>query len=379
MDKPIRSLKRALAVLLAALLLAVACASSACYRFDFTDTGTDDYSYVPETPPELDFVVVDLDEPLTIETYEDNMIGTKRYLSIYDSEYYDLFFDRPSVSAEECISHIDSNPDISEQYKEFLRKFVSSIAAKYPGADLRPLDLNVRTLKVVECDQFELALHAVSIDAYGCYVRAENTIYVPKDYLYRPGTWEYQVIMHEFGHVARTVTYNDDETSLWIDMGSTACVIPEEALNSVFTVSLFDYEERDIAYQLQSNMFLVLLDCVEDYTLSDYLNHSFSYFVHKLDLSNGDNNYAMGILKLIDEQRTDGMNDDYDRDQEVYYPIYHYLTKMYLNKYSVPGMTSEEIDALVDRLLDIVMFDVPVEYHIDTAEFYRFAREYYQG
>ena len=373
-------INRILSVMLAVLLFASLLSSAACYRIDLFEDDPDVYEdYTPGPPPELDFTVGDLGTPIEIDTYNDYMMGGIRYLTIYDADYLDLFFDQPSVSVGECISHIDANPEIGEQFKKLLRIFVSSIAEKYPEADLRPFDLNVRTLKVIECEPFDLALHAVSLDAYGCYVQTENTIYVPKDYEYRPGTWEYQVIMHEFGHAARTVNYSDESTSLYICLSSESCIIPEEALNSVFTVSLFDYEERDIAYQLQSNMFLVLIDCLDDYSLSDYINHSLSYFVHKLDEQNGNTNYAMGILNLIEEQRTDWANDDYEREQEFYYPIYHYLTKMYLDKYAGPGMSQEELNALVDRLLDIVMFDVPAEYHIDTAEFYRYAREYYRG
>ena len=32
---------------------------------------------------------------------------------------------------------------------------------------------------------------------------------------------------------------------------------------------------------------------------------------------------------------------------------------------------------LIVETIDTVMFDVPEEYHIDTAEFYRYAHEYY--
>ncbi len=340
-------------------------------------TGDPDVVYNPGEAPELDFVVADLSEPLEIDTYSDSEFLDSRSLMIYDADYLDLFFSYPSVSANEIIAHIDANPKIGPQYKQLLKTFVNSIAQKYPDADMRPLDFNIQTLEIVECDEFELAMHTLSLDAYGCYVNSENTIYVPKDYTYRPGTWEYQVIMHEFGHAARTVWRDDPELQLLIQLSSDSFVIPEEALNSIFTVSLFDYEERDIAYQLQSNMFLILVDCCDDYTLTDYINHSLSYFAHKLDLQNGNNNYATAIMKLIEEQRTDWSNNDYERPQEVYYPIYHYLTKMYLDKYASSGMSSGEIDALVAKMLDTVMFDVPEEYNIDTAEFYRYAHEYF--
>ena len=346
--------------------------------YDWDDDGgdSDDPAYTPGVAPELDFVVADVSEPLVMDTYIDDELGGTRFLNIYDNDYLYLFFGQDTVSETEIFRHIDENPKIPGQYNQLLKTFVHSIATKYPDADLRPLDFNIQTLEVVECDEFDLALHSLSLDAYGCYVSAENAIYVPENYTYQPGTWEYQVIMHEFGHAARTVYHSDSKLELIINIQSGSDIIPEEALNSIFTVSLFDYEERDIAYQLQSNMFLILVDCCDGYATSDYLNHSLTYFAKKLDEENGNNNYAMSILKLIGEQREDWANEDYERPQEFYYPIYDYLTKMYLDQYGSSGMKANQVDALVDQMLDIVMFDVPEEYHIDTAEFYRFAHAY---
>lgn len=34
----------------------------------------------------------------------------------------------------------------------------------------------------------------------------------------------------------------------------------DECLNSLFAISLFDYEETDIAYQFQSNMYQIMID-----------------------------------------------------------------------------------------------------------------------
>ncbi len=227
-------------------------------------------------------------------------------------------------------------------------------------------------MEVVEHSRHELAFDALSLSSYGCYKPAENKIYVNSDYEYVPGTWEYQVVMHEFGHAARTLIRTTDDASVSVRFSSGNLTIPEEALHSVFTVSLFDYEERDIAYQLQSNMISVMVECLEDYSLSDYINHSLSYFAHKLDEQNGDVNYAMSILRLMQEQRTDGMDDRYERDQTTYYPLYQYLCKMYLARYAPDGGTPEELARLTDALVESVTYDVPEEYHIDVDAFYRF-------
>ena len=378
MKKRRRSNGRALisALLIAAALFLPLSGTACTSGYVWGDTDLSEYSPKPVTAPPIE-LDPDGNGPAEPDTYTDYQLVGMRRLTIYDADYYGMYFDRPSVSPAEITAHIGENAKIPPQFKELLTQFTLLLASKYPEADLRPLDLNVRTLEVVECDPFELSLHAVSIDAYGCYVRTENTIYVPEGYEYKPGTWEYQVIMHEFGHMARTVTLNEDGIELNIWFSSENLTIPEEALNSIFTVSLFDYEERDIAYQLQSNMFLILTSCLDGYSLSDYMNHSLNYFLHMLDEQNGGN--SLELMRLIEAQREDGVNDDYEREQQTYYPIYDYITRMYLDKNASPGMSSDEIRQLVDSLLDIIMFDVPPEYNIDTAEFYRFAEEYRAG
>ena len=56
----------------------------------------------PYVMPELDFVVEDSDEPQEVDTYEQyRWAGGTTNLYIYDSDYLDLFFDYPSVTAEE--------------------------------------------------------------------------------------------------------------------------------------------------------------------------------------------------------------------------------------------------------------------------------------
>ena len=153
-------------------------------------------------------------------------------------------------------------------------------------------------------------------------------------------------------------------------------IVIDEALNSLFTVSLFDYEEPDIAYQFQSNLFQILLECLDGVDAGDYLNHSIAWFAHAFDLENGNNNYAMNLFRLIQAQFDDYHSDETHRPQSVYYPIYDYATKMYLDQYGTANMSPEAKRALVQQMLDRLLFDVPEEYEIDTEEFFRFAESY---
>ena len=329
---------------------------------------------------DLGFVVEDSDEDLVIDTFRE---GAGHSLYIYDADYLDEYFDYPSPSLAEVKRTLNSNQNIPDQYKEIIEYFVERVYEVYPDSDFRPLEFNLRTLEVVEVDEWDMSLTTLSTSAYACYVRTENRVYLPQDKVFEPGTWDWQVIIHELCHALRTVDYDGDRDDLSNKFTYTMApyehsnVIAQEALNSLFAISLLEYEERDIAYQLQSNMVDVMLDCMDNYSLADYPNHSYTYFLSKLDETNGDHNYATSIMQLMEAQRDDWNEERWDRPQETYYPLYDYICKMWVNGKATPGMDESEIDALVDELLERVMYDVPEEYHIDTEEFSRFAHEYY--
>ena len=175
----------------------------------------------------------------------------------------------------------------------------------------------------------------------------------------------------------------EDENGIRVSiqfMGLNYYDIPNaEALNSLFAVSLFDYEERDIAYQLQSNTHQLILSCMDNYSLSDYVNHSMTYYAQQLDAYNHDDNYATTILSLMNEQYEDFHDDQREEPQSTYYPIYDYVTKMYLGKNLTPEMSQEEAKAVMDDFMEKLLFDVPEDYHIDTDHFYEYFEEYYQN
>lgn len=327
-------------------------------------------------PNALDFVMEDSDTPLEVPT--STRADYSDMFMVYDAADYDLVFPEKHVTAADCKAVIAKNDAIPSRFKALLGWFVDAVEQHYPEADLRPLHYNLETLEIAEGDDRDLLYASLNADAYGCYVRTENRIYVKTDYEYVPHTWEYQVILHEFGHVARMVHRDLDDYKLRIQAlpPESGFVIVDEALNSLFTVSLFDYEERDIAYQFESNLFLLLLECLDGVDAGDYLNHSIAWFARAFDQQNGDNNYAMNLFRLIDAQYEDFHSDEICRDQSVYRPIYDYVCRMYLDRYGAPDMTAQARRALVQELLDRLLYDVPEEFEIDTEEFFRFADQY---
>ena len=327
----------------------------------------------------ISFAVEDSNEIFIVDTFTDlSIIDT---MNIYDMSYLNKILDYDTVTLEDFYEVIDSNPNISDKFKPYVREFCKDLIEKQPDAERRVLYENLKTIDFHECEnKFELTLACMSIDGLACYVRSENRIYVLKDYEYEKGTWNYQVLYHELSHAARTAMWERDGKKIRVQCEGEQfyTVTSAEALNSLFAISLFDYDEKDIAYQFQSNMFKIMVDSMDNYEISDYMNHSLGYFAHQLDEFHGDNNYATVLLKLIDTQFNDYHSDKIDIVQSEYYPIYEYLSDMYYKNKINSNTTYAEARSYTDRLLEELMFDVPEEYNVDINYFYQYLDEYLQ-
>ena len=373
----------AVPVTLVSLLFTKATIQELANELNNRDTSKPQYAYTEEYEEptrdiinHISFDVEDSKEDLEVDTFLDNEYSD--YIYVYDNAYLGKILDYDSVTPEEMHKVTNENPKITPVYKKLINEFIDDFCEKQPNAERRILYENLKTLEVVECTERELMLESLSIDSYGCYIRTKNKIFVLKDNDYKPGTWEYQVIYHELCHAARTGFWDSDKKQIRVqceglNFYTTTCA---EALNSIFAVSLFDYEEKDIAYQLQSNYISVILECMDNYKISDYMNHSLSYFAKKLDEQNGNNNYAASILQLIEAQFNDYHSDKIEIEQPEYYPIYDYITNMYFKKNITPDMTYDECMQVASDLVERIMFDVPEEYNIDTNHFYENLNEY---
>ena len=109
---------------------------------------------------------------------------------------------------------------------------------------------------------------------------------------------------------------------------------------------------------------------MDNYKLSNYINHSLSLFPKKLDEFNGDENYASAILDLIEIQFQEHQSTDLEIEPEEYYPIYDYLCDMYFKKYITKDMTQQEMETITDTLVNKIIQNVPDDYNIDIERFY---------
>lgn len=323
---------------------------------------------IADVQTELDFEVKDGDTPLEVnELVVDEDWGSTR---VYDSAHLNRLIDVSGVSAGECRRRIAQNQNIPEKFKNYFTDFVNRIETKYPDADLAVLCHNLETLRVEELNDQAYLMKTASVDSLGVYFNNENAIYIPEGTVYVEGEFGFQVLIHEFCHAARICWLDgSSKNSAGFD-SSLEDDLLGECMNSVFSCSLLGYDERDIAYQTPSNYLRIMLECMDNYALSDYMNHSSAYFLRRLDETAGDTNYASVIWKLIALQRSDWREKDIDLPAETYVPIYNYLCALYYPGRVTADMTDEEARAVADELVDKAFYDSPEDYKTETQPFY---------
>ena len=321
-----------------------------------------------ETPIQItyDFEVVDGDTPIQVIASESNNVSANGYVQVYEEADLHLALEKPFATAEACMQAIEANSRIDPEFKLFLYDFVERIEKTYPGMNLAILYNNLETLDIEELSANDYFLESLSIDSLGCYKNKENTVYVE-------GEFGFQVLMHEFCHAARTSWFEEDNTKYRIEFyDDSDNLLLAEAMNSVFSCSLLDYYEWDIAYQVPSNYLRIMLECMDNYVLEDYMRHRDTYFLSKLDEFTGNTNYAQVIWKLIALQRSDWESDNIDIPEEEYYAIYDFLCQMYYDKYLTDDMTDEEKRAIADELVHKAFYDAPEDYKIAPEYFYEY-------
>ena len=297
----------------------------------------------------------------------------------YDSNEYDELFQKKKedVTYNTIREDIRNNPNIPYKFKELYIALANNLEKQFPTLDLRVWDHNLQTMKIIEANPIDMKLKAISYSASACYRKDENIIYTVKDYDYVPGTWDYQVIMHEMCHPIKGTIIKKGDNKYNVNFNTTSGhgVVIEEALNSIFSVRSYDQNERDIAYQLQSNMVGIMLECMNNYTLQDYIEHDIRYFEDKLNEHN-DSNQATRIVGLIELQYQDYHNDKIKVEQTQFHEIYDYIAKMYYKKNIKDNMTYEQAKEIHKQFLDKLTFDVPQEYELDINHMNEYFEHY---
>lgn len=300
-------------------------------------------------------------------------------IKIYDTETLDdvLGYSKEEITYETIRQTIKNNNNIPEKYKELYLTLANNLEKKYPKMDLRVWYENLKTLKICELEEFDMKLKAMSSSAQACYRRDENTIYTVKDYQYIPNTWEYQIIMHEMCHPIKTsyFTKGDKKIRVQFESPSGKGIIIDEAMNSLLALRSYDENEKDIAYQLQSNMIEAMVDSMDNYTYQDYIEKDLSYFQNQLNEQNNDDK-AIRMLGLLELQYKDYHNDKVSVEQKQFYELYDYISKMYYEKRINASTSYDDAIKIKDELINRITYDVPEEYNIDINHFQEFFENY---
>ena len=325
--------------------------------------------------------IMSLSDSQTIDSENDTYEYKGHTLYIYDKDYLDLVFKNENITYGMLCRQIDMNVNIPSDFKSILYDYCLALTTKHPNVDLRVFYNNLKTLEVETCTSEEIELKTGISDSYGCYDSFKNKIYVIKDFDYNNDLWAHQVIFHELTHCAIIGNYEIDGRKVRVQPEGSKFnnEITSEALTTLFTVSLFDYEENSLSYQLQSNFHKIMLDCLGDnYSLDDYFNHSLSYFENALNKYNGSEDAAV-ILELIQTQFKDYHSTMINVSKEEYYPIYEYVCDMYYKSNISPYMRRDEMIEVADSLYRKVSRYVPNDYKIEKKLFYDYLDNYLQN
>ncbi len=305
-----------------------------------------------------------------VDTYF-SAIGAGGMTFIYDSAYLGEVFGTKEVTLEDLYAAVDGNKTISPRFNELTKTFCKQYVTFAPNADRRILYYNLTTMTFKETDEYGLAVDSFSGDASACYSADQNTITLLTEYSFEKGTWEYQTLFHELCHAARIAIIRTKDRTYYIRSGGSSFseVMCDETLNTIFSVRLLGYEEPDLAYQLQSNFMDIILDSMDNYEISDYINHSQSYFIKKLDEYSESEANAADMIRLLQAQYDDFHDDSYKREQQDYYPLYDFVSDVFYQSRIAPDTSLGEAETVYEELIRRVTFDVPEKYELDVEHF----------
>ena len=309
----------------------------------------------------------------------DTRVDGWNLIKIYDNSELDdvLGYSREEITYNDIINDINNNPHMSQKFKDLYIKLANNLREQYPNMDLRIWHYNLQTLKIVELSEMDMQLKAMSGTACAVYRQDENTIYTVEGYDYVQGTWDYQVIMHEMGHPIRSLVTHIGENQVKARFQSYSGhgTVIGEALNSLLTLRSYDPNEKDVAYQFQSNMVELMVNEMDNYTYQDFVEHNLTYFEQQLNEYNG-NNDAVEIIGLIELQYNDYHNKDFEIDEAQFHKVYDYIANMYYGNHLNPNMSAEEAIKVRDTFIDKLTFDVPEEYKVSIEHLNEYFETY---
>lgn len=201
-----------------------------------------------------------------------------------DANAYRFVFGNEKPTLDELYKSIDSNSGISAKYNKFLKDYVKNWLTLWPESDLSIFNYNVKSLKIETLTAEEIQRKTMSAGTAACYLNQENTICINENCDFEnKSSNDYVVFIHEITHAARNCRskVGERQFSARFYVDGDAGLYEDEALATWFAYQIQGMDHKAIYYTLQSSIYRQILPYM-DYDGADYMNHSFSYFMEKL-------------------------------------------------------------------------------------------------
>lgn len=288
-----------------------------------------------------------------------------KYFFVRDSKAYGEVFEINKPTFNQLKSVVEGNDKISRKYKDFILNYISDYLRLYPETNFAPFYENLKTLEIVECSDDDIKWASISATAIACYRSLENRIFVNnKIDISQKESDDYIVLSHELTHAARTLKLEKDNRQINTAFYKEASLgsYTDEALDTHFMHQLRGDGSRAEHYTLASSYIRIILSCLgNNYTGSDYMNHSVNYFISEMDKFMGDNN-AEHIIALMESQMALHYNKYVETDLTNFEELFEYLTRMYMKKNLKANMSYSEASELFDK------FYGEITYNFDNLE-----------
>lgn len=335
----------------------------------------------------------------------------KEYLkqkSITVEETIDNYLGTQSVSEEELINAINSNPNLNDLFKECAIELAKTIKANYPNTDNRIFYKNIKTLKVNELEDTPEKKYIE-----GLYRISKNEISI-KSYCKD----DKRVIIHELAHAYHNI--------INYDKGIYKCTIKghslDEAMNTKITslvindstytkkrkildyllnftdYSYYDYEKYGIEklYSMLVEKYPEIdIDYIFEYsdTIADAIDHQviiqenqqildilFDLATHSIDINNDPYKPLVNYLILTDNYNIDEVTKNYNdilnklgynkkllSSNDVYEKEYNYnienIFGVYLNNIDLKEISSDNVYKQFKDFTNTIKYDPNIKYY----------------
>lgn len=296
------------------------------------------------------------------------------YLYANDYEYHDLVklckakdtkaygavlgIDK-KVTISDIEAILETNNSIDQKYKDFIIQYVKDWTMLYPESDFRVLYHNLKTLKIDVVSEHEMGMETQSTDSAACYLKQENRILLLEGQDFSRESDNYIILTHELTHCARSASYETEEDGFkrrigyydYYLMGTYA----EEGIITNIAYEMQGLGKRADFYPFQSSCYRIIMDCT-GYDAEDFMNHNVNYLMTMMDEYMGDEQYAWYIVALIDSISSQKYTPYQAVDFTEYQDLCDYITRMYMKKYLLEGMTTEEAEQVFEEYCDNIMY-----------------------